>query len=66
MEPILPLMPILQRQIRDENWELKGQLLILSANILTQFNTMDDTSEENKAGSKTGSRSQKSQDGKLE
>jgi hypothetical protein len=29
----------LQKQANDQHWELKGQLLILAANILTQFNS---------------------------
>ena len=38
LEPILPLLPILQKQNKDGYWELKGQLLILASNILIQFN----------------------------
>ena len=34
LEPILPLLPILQKQNKDGYWELKGQLLILASNIL--------------------------------
>ena len=40
LEPILPLIPILQKQQKDEYWELKGQLLILASNALVAFNTL--------------------------
>jgi hypothetical protein len=38
----------LKKQTREENWELKGQLLILASNVLTGFNTMDDAKSEGK------------------
>lgn len=52
LEPILPLIPILARQNKDQYWELKGQLLILASNVLMQFNEADLTISE--AGSKKG------------
>jgi len=42
LEPILPLIPILEKQQNDSYWELKGQILILAANALVQFNTQDE------------------------
>ena len=39
LEPILPLIPILEKQQNDDYWELKGQILILASNALVQFNT---------------------------
>jgi len=38
LEPILPLLPLLEKQATESSWELQGQLLILSANGLMQFN----------------------------
>jgi hypothetical protein len=38
LEPILPLLPLLEKQASDSSWELQGQLLILAANGLMQFN----------------------------
>ena len=37
LEPVLPLIPLLEKQVKQENWELKGQLLILVSNVLMQF-----------------------------
>lgn len=41
LEPILPLLPILAKQCKDQYWELEGQLLILASNVLLQFNTTE-------------------------
>lgn len=41
LEPILPLVPLLEKQQNDDYWELKGQILILASNALVQFNTQD-------------------------
>ena len=41
LEPILPLVPLLEKQQFDEYWELKGQILILASNALVAFNTID-------------------------
>ena len=41
LEPILPLIPVLEKQQNDDYWELKGQILILASNALVQFNTID-------------------------
>ena len=40
LEPVLPLLPVLSKQKKEEYWELKGQLLILASNALVAFNTM--------------------------
>jgi hypothetical protein len=40
LAPILPLLPILEKQQRDQYWELQGQILILSSNALVAFNTL--------------------------
>ena len=34
LEPLLPLLPLLEKQATDGSWELQGQLLILAANGL--------------------------------
>ena len=49
LEPILPLIPILQKQQKEEYWELKGQLLILASNALVAFNTIpeEEAAEQN-------------------
>lgn len=39
LEPILPLLPTLEKQANESSWELQGQLLILAANGLIQFNS---------------------------
>jgi hypothetical protein len=40
VEPILPLVPALQKIAKNcEYWELKGQLIILCSNALLYFNT---------------------------
>ena len=41
LEPILPLIPVLEKQQSDSYWELKGQILILASNALVQFNTTE-------------------------
>ena len=41
LEPILPLIPTLEKQQSDGYWELKGQILILASNALVQFNTQE-------------------------
>ena len=41
LEPILPLLPVLQKQNKDQHWELKGQLLILASNALVAFNQVE-------------------------
>lgn len=38
LEPILPLVDLLRKQQKEDYWELRGQLLIFSANALVQFN----------------------------
>lgn len=38
LEPILPILPMLEKQATEQSWELQGQLLILAANGLMQFN----------------------------
>jgi len=38
LEPILPLLPIIEKQCGDNCWELQGQILILCANALMYFN----------------------------
>ena len=54
LEPILPLLPIIEKQIYSEHWELKGQLLILASNVLMQFN-IEDEQADNAGDSKSGS-----------
>jgi len=41
LEPILPLLKLLEKQHTEEHWELKGQLLILASNVLLQFNSIE-------------------------
>jgi len=38
---IVNLLPRIEPLVHDNYWELQGQILILSANCLTQFNTVD-------------------------
>jgi hypothetical protein len=45
LEPVLPLLPALQKQRNEEYWELKGQLLILASNALVAFNTLPEEQE---------------------
>ena len=45
LEPVLPLLPALQKQRNEEDWELKGQLLILASNALVAFNTLPEEQE---------------------
>jgi hypothetical protein len=40
------LLPLLEKQATDSSWELQGQLLILSANGLMQFNQSGSNAEE--------------------
>lgn len=42
IEPIIPLLPRLESYASDVYWELKGQVLILCANTLIAFNTIED------------------------
>mmetsp|Transcript_13724 Transcript_13724/g.17336 ORF Transcript_13724/g.17336 Transcript_13724/m.17336 type:complete len:235 (-) Transcript_13724:58-762(-) len=56
LEPILPLIPVLEKQQNDSYWELKGQILILASNALVQFNTQELEGESPmKAGATAGS-----------
>lgn len=48
IEPIVPLLPRLDTYANDGFWELKGQILILCANTLTAFNSIEDEEEETK------------------
>jgi len=51
LQPILPLVPYLQKMTREDHWELKGQLIILCSNALLFFNTQplaEEVSEEDK------------------
>lgn len=45
IEPIIPLLPRIETYSNDVFWELKGQVLILCANILIELNTDDDNEE---------------------
>ena len=54
LEPILPLLPLLEKQATESSWELQGQLLILAANGLMQFNQQRQVAETtNKDGATT-------------
>ena len=68
VEPILPMIPILQKMCREEYWELKGQLLILCANALLQFNTVVEEVDEDQedSGQKKVERKRVSEDVTLE
>jgi len=46
LDPILPLIPVLAKQSRDDYWELKGQLLILCSNSLLYFNQIEEADED--------------------
>jgi len=46
IEPIIPLLPRLETYSNDVYWELKGQVLILCANILLAFNSNEDEEKE--------------------
>jgi hypothetical protein len=46
LEPILPLIPVLQKMCKEDYWELKGQILILCSNSLLYFNTNFDEQEQ--------------------
>ena len=41
-EVVLNILPSIEPLVHDFYWELKGQILILCANCLTKFNTMDE------------------------
>lgn len=45
LQPILPLVPILQKMCKEDYWELKGQLLILCSNALLYLNTFEEEEE---------------------
>lgn len=49
IEPIIPLLPRLETYSNDVYWELKGQILILCANILLAFNSNDDEEKEDES-----------------
>lgn len=49
LEPILPLITILEKQQLDSYWELKGQILILASNALVQFNTQEEEEDGNRS-----------------
>ena len=46
VEPVLPLLPRIEKMCSDEYWELRGQILILCAHCLVQLNEFNLAEEE--------------------